>query len=175
MKKNYALFSTNGRFIGFTNFKPTNGLYKEMPDNFDPVTQVYVGDYKTGGLKDVESLEQKDYREANIDKKWKIFESDLDKELELNIVKGHKLPLYKQLNLIMEVIDKNKDKLELTEEFKQMFETIARLRHNHKNSLKTYEEAPKAQVIYKDQENQYIEEYTKKQLSIHETEVSKNK
>ena len=172
MKKNYALFSTTGRFVGFTNFKPTNGLYKEMPESFDPVTHVYIGDYETGSLKHVEELEQKDYREANIDKKWKVFESALDKELEQKIIKQHKLPLYTQLNIIMEMLEKNKDKLELTEDFKKMYNTIADLRHNHKNSIKTYADAPKAQVIYKDEEGQYLEEYTKKQLSIHESSIS---
>lgn len=168
MNKNYALFSENGRFIGFTNFKPTNGLYKEMPDKFDPVAQVYIGDYNTGGLKLVSELQQKDFREANIDKKWKIFESDLDKELELNIVITNNYPLYKQLNIVMEVLHKNKEIFELTEDFKNMYETISKLRYNHKKTLKGYEEAPKAQVIYKDKESEYLEEYTKKQLNLHE-------
>ena len=112
--KNYALFSVSGRFIGFTNFKPVNGLYKEMPDEFDPVLQVYVGDYKTGGLKSILDLEKVEYREANLDKKWKVFESDLDKDLEKKIIKEHNMPLYKQINAIMEVLYKNKDKIELT-------------------------------------------------------------
>ncbi len=168
MNKNYALFSDNGRFIGFTNFIPKNGLYKEMPDQFDPVTQVYIGDYNTGQLKPIEELQQKDFREANIDKKWKIFESDLDKEVELNIIKGLKYPLYKQLNIIMEVIEKNKEIFQLTEEFSKMYNDISRLRYNHKKSLKGYEDAPKAELIYKDQEKEYVEEYTKKQLNLHD-------
>lgn len=170
--KNYALFSKKGRFIGFTNFEPTNGLYKEMPDTFDPVMQVYIGDYQTGSLRDVSTLEPKDYREANVDKKWKVFESDLDKELEKNIVYGLKYPIHKQINLIMEMLDKNKDKLELTEEFKNMFKQISDLRYNHKNTIKTFQEAPKAQVILKDEEMEYIDEYTEKQLNINESENS---
>jgi len=173
--KNYALFSKKGRFIGFTNFQPTNGLYKEMPDSFDPVTQVYVGDYQTGELKSIEDLQPKDYREANVDKKWKVFESDLDNELEKNIVFGLKYPLYKQINLLMEVLDKNKDKFELTEEFKTMYKQISDLRYNHKNMIKTFEEAPKAQVIHRDEESEYIDDYTQKQLNIDESEDSENK
>ena len=94
----YALFSNTGRFIGFTNFKPSNGLYKQMPGDFDPVQQVYVGDYKTGELKNIQELQLKDYREANIDKKWKVFESELNRELARTIVRDHGLQFHKQMN-----------------------------------------------------------------------------
>jgi hypothetical protein len=166
--KNYALFSVSGRFIGFTNFKPVNGLYKEMPDNFDPVMQVYVGDYKSGQLKNIKDLKTTDYREANLDKKWKVFESDLNKELEKVIVKDYKLPIYKQINAIMDVLHKNKDKIELTPEFEEIYKLITELRHNHKNSLKVYQEAPKAQYVSKEEEPYFIEDYTQRHLNIKE-------
>ena len=118
--KNYALFSVNGRFIGFTNFKPVNGLYKEMPDSFDPVLQVYVGDYETGGLKNVGELEPKDYREANIDQKWKVFESELSDQTFKYITQKMGIPLYKQLNAIMDVIYNNRDKIQLTEQYSNL-------------------------------------------------------
>ena len=78
--KNYALFSVNGRFIGFTNFQPTTGLYKELPDNFDPVTSVWVGDYETGSIKPVTQLQPKEYREVNANQKWVVFETKLNEK-----------------------------------------------------------------------------------------------
>jgi hypothetical protein len=166
--KNYALFSKTGRFIGFTNFVPNNGLYKVMPDNFDPVQQVYIGDYKTGGLRNVQDLDPKDYREANVDKKWKVFESELNQELQRNIVQEHNLPLYKQVNAIMEVLFLNKDKITLTPEFENIYNTIKDLRFNHSKSLEVYKQAPKADVITTDKELTFVEEYTQKQLNINE-------
>ena len=164
--KNYALFSVNGRFIGFTNFKPANGLYKEMPDNFDPVMQVYVGDYETGGLKRVNELEPKDYREANIDNKWKVFESELSDETFKFITNKMGIPLYKQLNAIMDVLYTNRDKIQLTEQFNTIYESIQTVRHNYNSSIATYEEAPKADVVKKGDEQLFFEEYTQKQLNI---------
>jgi hypothetical protein len=164
--KNYAIFSTNGRFIGYSNFKPENGLYKEMPDNLDPVHQVYVGDYETGGLKSIDELQIKDYREANIDQKWKVFESQINEELSKYITEKLDMPLYKQLNAIMETLYLNKDKIQLSENFEVIYNAIQAVRHNHSNSLKTFEEAPKAEVIKKEDEKAYIEEYTIKQLNI---------
>jgi RNAse (barnase) inhibitor barstar len=164
----YALFSNTGRFIGFTNFKPSNGLYKQMPSNFDPVQQVYVGDYKTGELKNIQDLQLKDYREANIDKKWKVFESELNRELARTIVRDHGLQFHKQMNAVMEVIYENRDKLKLTPEFERVFKIISDLRHNHNKSLEVYKQAPKADVITSDKELEFVEEYTQKQLNINE-------
>jgi hypothetical protein len=170
--KNYALFSTNGRFIGYTNFKPQNGLYKELPDNFNPVLEVYVGDYETGSIKTVHEINVKDRREANIDHKWKVFESDINNNVGEVITKTLNLPLHKQLNAIMEVLYKNQDKLELTDDFKEIYENIEKVRHNHKNSLEVYKQAPKADVILKEQEDLFIEEYTLQQLNIKDEPVS---
>jgi hypothetical protein len=169
--KNYALFSTNGRFIGYTNFKPTNGLYKELPDTFNPVQFVYVGDYETGEIKRVDELQPKEYREANIDKKWKVFESQLNKQLAEVITRNLNLPIYKQLNNIMEVLYVNKDKIQLTDSFVKMYDDISDARRNHKLSLETYKEAPKADVITKEQELLFFEEYTQRQLNINDEPV----
>lgn len=169
--KNYALFSNSGRFVGFASFKPQNGLYKEMPDDFDPVLQVYVGDYHTGSLKNVIDLEIKDYREANIDKKWKVFESQLNNEVGQLISEGLDMPLYKQLNAIMETLYLNRDKIQLSENFEVIYNTIQSVRHNHKNALKTYQEAPKADFITKEEERLYIEEYTQRQLGLNDDPV----
>lgn len=170
--KNYALFSTNGRFIGYTSFKPVNGLYKELPDTFDPVLQVYVGDYETGELKSVAGLNIKDYREGNVDKKWKVLETDLNEGVSKLITENYNIPLYKQLNAIMEVLYQNKDKIELTETFTNIYKTIDKIRHNHTNSLKTYEQAPKADIIKKDKERLFYEEYTQQQLNINDEPVN---
>lgn len=169
--KNYAIFSTSGRFIGFSNFKPENGLYKEMPDNLDPVHQVYVGDYETGSLKDINEVQLKEYREANIDKKWKVFETQLNEETSKYITEKLDIPLYKQLNAIMETLYLNKDKIQLSENFEVIYNAIQAVRHNHKNAIKTFEEAPKAEVIKKENEKAYIEEYTIKQLNITEEPI----
>jgi hypothetical protein len=176
--KNYALFSTHGRFIGYTNFEPTNGLYKELPDNFNPVEYVYVGDFETGQIKHIEELQPKEYREANVDKKWKVFETTLNKQLEEVITLNLDLPLHKQLNNIMEVLYLNKDKIQLTDSFIKMYDDIFDARRNHKLSFDTYKEAPKADIITKEQETLFFEEYTQKQLNINDesvgTQVSEN-
>lgn len=170
--KNYALFSVNGRFIGFTNFKPQNGLYKELPDNFDPITQVYVGDYETGKLKNIHTLEPKDYREANIDHKWKIYESQLNEETGKYITKKLDIPLYKQINAIMETLYLNKDKLTLPDNFEEIYDTIKTVRHKHTAALNAYKEAPKADIVYKEEEDFFIEKYSQAQLNIKDEPVN---
>lgn len=164
--KNYALFSQSGRFIGFTNFQPVNGLYKEMPDSFDPTLQVYVGDYKTGGLKDISTLQPRDYREANVDKKWVLLESEMNREAGVTITENLGYPLHKQLNIIMDVLYTNKDKLELDTEFTEMYNKIQEVRFNIKASVESYKEAPKANVILKEEEPLFFEKYTQEQLNI---------
>ncbi len=166
--KNYALFSVNGRFIGYTNFEPQNGLYKELPDNFDPIVQVYVGDYESGEIKNINKLELKDYREANIDQKWKIYESQINNETGKYITQKLNLPLYKQINAIMETINLNKDKLILPDNFEEIYNTIQTTRHKHNTSLDMYKESEKADIVYKDNENLFIEEYTQQQLNIND-------
>jgi hypothetical protein len=169
--KNYALFSVQGRFIGYTNFQPANGLYKELPDSFDPVLQVWVGDYETGTIKNISELETKDYREANIDKKWKVFETEVNHEIGKFITEKLDISLHKQLNAIMETLHLNKDKIQLSENFEVIYNSIQAVRHNHNNALKTYEEAPKAEVVKKEQERVFFEEYTQKQLNITEEPI----
>ena len=158
--KNYALFSQNGRFIGFTNFKPVNGLYKEMPDSFDPTLNVYVGDYETGELKDISTLQPRDYREANVDKKWILLESEMNREAGTTITEQYGYQIFKQLNIIMDVLNKNSDKIQLTPEFNEMYNKIQEVRFNIKASVESYKEAPKANVVTKEEERIFIERYT---------------
>jgi pyruvate-formate lyase-activating enzyme len=167
--KNYALFSVNGRFIGFTNFKSTTGLYKEMPESFDPVLNVYVGDYNTGELKHISELKAKDYREANVDQKWKVFETEMNTEAGRLI--EQEFPLYKQLNTIMDVFYKNKEKLELTTEFLDMYNKIQDIRVNITASLESYKDAPKAEVISKEEERMFFEKYNQQHLNINDDPV----
>jgi len=164
--KNYALFSVNGRFIGFTNFKPVTGLYKEMPDTFDPVYQVYVGDYETGGLKDIIDLQPREYREANIDKKWRVFETEMNEDTYRLITQQLNYPLFKQLNIISECLYANKDKLALTEDFIKMAEKIKEVRDNMSATLESYKQAPKAEIITKDKEREFYEYYNQRHLNI---------
>lgn len=166
--KNYALFSQAGRFIGFTNFEPTNGLYKEMPSTFDPTIYVYVGDYENGHLKNVNDLNIKDYREANVEKKWIVFESELNHEAELKITEDLKYPLFKQLNIIMEVLEKNKDKISLTPEFTKMYEDIQEVRLNTQASFESYMQAPKATVVPKENERFFFEIYNQQHLNVND-------
>jgi hypothetical protein len=172
--KNYALFSQNGRFIGFTNFKPTNGLYKEMPDSFDPTLNVYVGDYETGELKDISTLQPRDYREANVDKKWVLLESEMNREAGTVITEQYGYQIFKQLNVIMDVLNKNSDKIQLTPEFTEMYDKIQEVRFNVKASVESYKEAPKANVVTKEEERLFIEKYTQQQLNIKDEPVILN-
>ena len=116
----------------------------------------------------IEDLQVKDYREGNVDKKWKVFESELNFELQRSIIQGHGLTIHKQLNTIMDVLNANKDKIQLTSEFESMYKTIQDLRYNHNKSLEVYKQAPKADVIAQDDELKFVEEYTQKQLNINE-------
>lgn len=164
--KTYALFSVNGRFIGYTNFKPINGLYKELPDNFDPVMQVYVGDYANGEIKHVYDLQVKDYREGNYDKKWKVLETELNFETGQKILNEENMPIHKQLNAIMETLYLNKDKIQLSESFMEIYNRIDDIRRRHNQAIQTYKEAPKADFISKEDESLFYDEYTQKQLSV---------
>jgi hypothetical protein len=68
----------------------------------------------------------------------------------------------------MDVLNANKDKIQLTSEFESMYKTIQDLRYNHNKSLEVYKQAPKADVIAQDDELKFVEEYTQKQLNINE-------
>ena len=170
--KNYALFSANGRFIGYTNFQPTTGLFRELPDDFDPITSVWVGDYETGIVKPVTDLQPKDYRQANANKKWVVFESELNDKTGRAITREYNLGLYKQLNAIMDVLYANKDKIELTPTFTEVYQTIQTVRRNHQLALDSYKEAPKADVVSKEEEYLYIEQYTQQLLNINDEPVN---
>jgi hypothetical protein len=170
--KNYALFSQNGRFIGFTNFKPANGLYKEMPDSFDPTLNVYVGDYETGGLKNISELQPRDYREANVDKKWVLLESEMNREAGAVITEQYGYQIFKQLNVIMDVLQKNSDKIQLTPDFVEMYDKIQEIRFNVKSSVESYKEAPKANVITKEEERFFFEKYNQQHLNINDDPVN---
>jgi len=170
--KNYALFSVNGRFIGFTNFKPATGLYKEMPDSFDPVYQVYVGDYETGSLKHVSELQPKDYREANVDQKWRVFESEMNEEAGRLITQEYGYTLYKQLNAVMDVLNANKDVIKLTDKFTELYNKIQDVRHNIAVSLESYKQAPKAHVVTKEEERAFFEHYNQMHLNINDEPVN---
>jgi hypothetical protein len=100
-----------------------------------------------------------------------VFESELNKQLGITITNALGLPLHKQINSIMEVLYLNKDKLQLTDDFIAIYETIQDARTNHNLSLDTYKEAPKADVISKEQELLFFEEYTQKQLNINDDPV----
>lgn len=169
--KNYALFSVSGRFIGFTNFKPVTGLYKEMPDTFDPVYQVYVGDYETGSLKNITELQPKDYREANVDKKWRVFETEMNEDTFRHITQELNYPLFKQLNIISECLYANKDKLALTNDFIKMAEKIKEVRDNMSTTFESYKQAPKAEIITKDKEREFYEYYNQRHLNIFEDQA----
>ena len=169
--KNYALFSQNGRFIGYTNFQPTNGLFKEMPDSFDPTMNVYVGDYETGGLKHISELHPRDYREANIDKKWVMLESALNQKAGIAIMDNFNYPLFKQLNIVMDVLMNNKDKITLSDDFLEMYDKIQDVRNNISLTVESYAEAPKVEMVTKEQERVFIERYTQQQLNIKDEPV----
>lgn len=172
MMKNYALFSENGRFIGYTNFQPTNGLYKEMPDSFDPTNNVYVGDYETGGLRNIADLQPRDYREGNVDKKWVLLESEMNREAGTVITEQLGYQIFKQINTIMDVLMDNKDKINLSPQFVEMYDRIQEVRYNIKASVESYKEAPKANVVTKEEERFFFEKYNQQHLNIKDEPVN---
>lgn len=168
-KKMYAIFSETGRFIGYVDFKPVEGLYKEMPDGFNPVDQVYVGTYEKGEIKTIGELKPLDYRLGNIDKKWVIYEAQLNEETKRNIIEENNYTLHRQLNLITQALYENKDKLNLSKDFLHMAEVIEDVRYRHKISIESYEEMAKnGQINYVPvgTEEEYMQKYTEQVLDI---------
>jgi hypothetical protein len=167
----YAIFSETGRFIGYADFKPQAGTYKELPLDFNPVEKVYVGDYESGSVKTIQELKAVEYREANVDKKWVVYEKDLNTETRKNIEEVNSYEMYKQLNLIMQALYDNKDKLTLSKDFTHMFEVIDDLRHRHSISIESYKkmsEAGKIHYVPIEQEGEFLDKYTEKVLNIKE-------
>jgi uncharacterized protein YktA (UPF0223 family) len=68
----------------------------------------------------------------------------------------------------MDVLHNNKDVIQLTEEFEEMYEKIQEVRTNISSSYESYKEAPKAVVISKDDERSFFEEYNQMHLSIND-------
>ena len=167
----YALFSEKGRFIGYTDFKPQAGLYKEMPPGFNPVESVYVGDYETGSVKTIKELEIIEYRQSNVDKKWVVYEKDLNEDTRRNIEEVNDYPIYKQLNYIMQALYDNKDKLSFAKEFTHMCEVIEDLRHRHQLSIDSYKKMSDNKQIHfvpLGQEGDFLDKYSEKLLNISE-------
>jgi hypothetical protein len=165
----YALFSETGRFIGYTDFKPAEGLYKEMPEGFNPVEQVYSGTYEEGSVKSISELQTIDYRLGNIDKKWVIYEVQLNEETRRNIEEANNFPLYKQINIITKALYDNKDKLNLSKDFLHMAEVIEDVRYRHSISIEAYQDmAQQGQInfIPIGGEIDYLEKYTEEVLDI---------
>jgi hypothetical protein len=168
-KKMYAIFSETGRFIGYVDFQPQQGLFKEMPAGFNPVDQIYVGTYENGQVKTIGELQPLDYRLGNADKKWVIYEAQLNEETRRHIEEANDFPLYKQLNLITEALYANKDKLNLTPEFIHMAEVIEDIRYRHRISIESYVDmANNGQINYvpAGQEGEYMEKYTEEALDV---------
>jgi hypothetical protein len=120
-------------------------------------------------LKHISELKAKDYREANVDQKWKVFETEMNTEAGRLI--EQEFPLYKQINTIMDVFYKNKEKLELTTEFLDMYNKIQDIRVNITASLESYKDAPKAEVISKEEERMFFEKYNQQHLNINDEPV----
>ena len=74
----------------------------------------------------------------------------------------------------MDVLNKNSDKIQLTPEFTEMYNKIQEIRFNIKTSIESYKEAPKANVVTKEEERIFIEKYTQQQLNIKDEPVILN-
>ena len=169
MNQKYAIFSKTGRFVGYGNFLPPACLTKELPLDFNPVTHAYIGDYETGSFKSVADIEKKELREANPDKKWVVFESYLNDTINNTIVKETGLPIHKQLNMLSKALYDNRDKLNLSQEFIDAYETIADIRRRHKLSIESYEELNQnGKVIFvkTTDEQAYHDKYSQSVLDI---------
>jgi hypothetical protein len=167
--KSYILFSKEGRFIGFTSFKPPSGLYKEIEREFNPFEETYIGTFENGEIKKINELSKTEIKETNIDKKWVIYESVANNEIKKHIEEALDLPLYKQVNEISKALYDNKDVLKLSDSFINMFEQIDRARFRHSVTIKSYEsfhEEGRANFIKKGDEKAYINNYTKQVLDI---------
>jgi hypothetical protein len=169
MNQKYAIFSKTGRFIGYGDFLPPGCLTKELPFDFNPVVQAYIGDYETGSFKNVAEIEKKELREANPDKKWVVFESYLNDTISNTIVKELGLPIYKQINLITKALYDNRDKFNLSQEFIEAYETIADIRRRHKLSIESYEElhqSGKVEFVKTIEEQAYHDKYSQSVLDL---------
>lgn len=167
--KSYILFSKEGRFIGFTSFRPPSGLYKEIEREFNPFEETYIGTFENGEIKKINELSKNEIKETNLDKKWVIYESAANEEIRKHIEEVLGFPLYKQINEISKALYENKDVLKLPESFIEMFEKIDRARFRHSVTIKSYEafhEEGRANFIKKNEEKTYINNYTKQVLDI---------
>jgi hypothetical protein len=74
----------------------------------------------------------------------------------------------------METLYLNKDKIQLSESFINVYEGIEDARRRHNQSIQTYQEAPKADFISKEDEKMFFEQYTQKQLSVDDKLIEQN-
>jgi hypothetical protein len=165
----YAIFSNTGRLVGYSNFAPPGGRVKELPEDFDPLYHIYDGDYDTGSVTTIDEHHEKKFKEFNPDKKWVIFESQVNERLRNIITDGLGHKPYKQLNLIAQALYDNKDKLTLSEEFIKMCEEINDVRTRHKLSIDSYinlHEQEKLTYVKKEDEAEFHDKFTKQKLDL---------
>ena len=165
----YAIFSNVGRLVGYSNFAPPGGKVKELPEDFDPLVHIYDGDFDTGSVTTIEEHNEKKFKEFNPDKKWVIFESQINERLRHAITDTLGYKPYKQLNLITQALYDNRDKLNLSEEFIKMYEEINDTRTRHNLSLDSYadlHEQGKVTYVKKEDEAEFHDNFTKQKLDL---------
>ena len=122
---------TNGVMIGGfeTAEAPTNVFLENVRYRtivYDPETHAYVGDYATGSIQEIPE-----------DDNQTIDEQLLDNNVEENIIAEY--PIYKQLNIIIDVLHKNSD-IEKTKEFLQMMSFIQDQREQNNARKEVYKD-----------------------------------
>ena len=122
---------TNGVMIGGfeTAEAPTNVFLENVRYRtivYDPETHAYVGDYATGSIQEIPE-----------DDNQTIDEQLLDNNVEENIIAEY--PIYKQLNIIIDVLHRNSD-VEKTKEFLQMMSFIQDQREQNNARKEVYKD-----------------------------------
>ena len=93
---------------------------------YDPDTHAYVGDYATGSIQEIPE-----------DDNQTIDEELLDNNVEENILSTY--PIYKQLNIIIDVLHNNSDVVK-TKEFLQMMQFIEDQREQNNARKEVYKD-----------------------------------
>ena len=133
-------------------------LVKEL-GNIDPTTHAYVGTYSDGNMMSVQSDEYNlKISEINIIGPKEIFENELDSTTTERITDHHGYPLHKQLNIMMDAMEKHGDFLR-EEEFQTMFKVIrAERNQNKKRKDEMKKDTESFNYIEKNHETEFLDD-----------------
>ena len=126
----YATFNHDGSFLCFSIEEVKNKKNKFYEFEFNDINNYdYIGDFDTGKLVHIDEL--KDYQ-----MKTQIFESDVNLKTKQNFEKY--APIFKQLNTLVSIIQRNSHTLNINDDEKKVLDTVIKLKDNHDSDIQNY-------------------------------------